>query len=280
MTPLKTARWYPIVLILAAGLSLASCRTPAEPLPDPTQPAVEITPLEDLETWDLVWVTDSSGWGVAQIYGEMVAEDTGKTVKVRDLWEGGFEAGEMLEILQGNYSGGDFKFEQLPGFIAEAEMVVFYGNPSLSINPERPGDWECVPPGPWYVNDCDPEVFSLYKEHLKEVFRLILEGREGQPVIIRTYDAYQSLINQFREAGVYEECKQCWAYYNDAIRQAAAEMNIPLAPVAELWNGPDWTIDPDDDLGYTHDGLHPNELGAEVIAQALRELGYDPVSLP
>jgi len=253
-------------LVLVLSLAFSACQS----VPD-------VTPLEDLDEWDLVWVTDSSGWGVAPIYGEMVEADTGKTVNVGDYWEGGFAAGEMLEILQGNYSGSDMKFQLLPERIAEAEIVVFYGNPRWSVYEPHPGDWECVPPGPWYVNDCDPEIFTLYKEHVKEVFQLILELRDGQPTIIRAYDAYNPLINQFKEEGVYEECKQCWGYFNEAFRVAAEEMNIPLAPVAELWNGPDFTVDPEDDLGYTKDGLHPNDLGAESIAQALRELGYDPV---
>jgi len=251
-----------------------------ESIPEPTlepEPAVEIIPLKELEEWDLVLITDSSGWGVAQVYGEVVAEDTGKIVNVRDLWEGGFEAGLMLEILQGKYTGGNIKLEKLPDYIKEAEVVVFWGNPRMSKNEDAPGDWECTPPGPWFVNECSPETFAVYKDHVKQVFELILELRGGQPTIIRTYDSYNPLINQFREAGVYEECKQCWAYFNDAYRQAAEEMNIPIAPVAEIWNGLDWTIDPVDDLGYTSDGIHPNQLGAEVIAQALRELGYDPV---
>lgn len=255
-----------ISLVMLLVLTLTACKS-----------TPEFTPLEELEEWDLVWITDSSGWGVAQAYADLVAEDTGKTVNVRDLWIGSLPAGQVLDSLMGTYQGPSFKIEKLPEYIAEAELIVFYGNPMESINENNPGDWECVPPGPWYVHDCDPENFSVWIEHTKQVFQMILELREGLPTIIRTYDAYNPLINQFRETGVYEECKQCWAYYNDAFRQASAEMNIPLAPVAELWNGPDWTIDPDDDLGYTHDGIHPNELGAQVIAQALRELGYDPV---
>lgn len=259
-TVLTTSLIVLIVLILAACSS-----TPG------------VTPLEDLEEWDLVWVSDSSGWGVAQVYGEMVAEDTGKAVHVGDYWEGGFAAGEMLEILRGDYTGGDMKFQELPERIAEAEIIVFYGNPEMSIYEPRPGDWSCIGSSDYYVKDCDPEIFTLYMEQVKEVFQLILELREGQPTIIRAYDAYNPLINQFKEAGAYEECKACWGTFNDAIRKAAGELGVPVAPVAELWNGPDFTIDPDDDLGYTSDGIHPNELGAEVIAQALRELGYDPV---
>jgi hypothetical protein len=281
----QNLKFYLFLLLLVSFFLLAACSSRfgetdlavEEDAIEQPEPTVEIMPLEDLEEWDLVWVTDSSGWGVAQVYGEMVAKDTGKTVSVGDYWEGGFAAGEMVEILRGEYQGGDYKFQKLPERIREAEIVVFYGNPRASIYEPRPGDWECVPPGPWYVNDCDPEIFTLYKEHVKEVFRLILELREGQPTIIRTYDAYNPLIDQFKEKGVYEDCVACWITLNEAYRSAAEEMGIPLAPVAELWNGPDYTIDPDSELGYTSDGIHPNQLGAAVIAQALRELGYDPI---
>jgi hypothetical protein len=268
----RKRRSFP-VLTISLGILLIFILTACQSPP-------ETNNLDDLEEWDLVWVTDSSGWGVADAYAEMVAEDTGKVVNVGDYWEGGFAAGEMLEILRGDYSGGDMKFQNLPEKIAEAEIVVFYGNPQWSIYEPRPGDWNCIPSGQWYVNDCDPEIFTLYKEHVKEVFRLILELRDGQPTIIRTYDAYAPLINQFKEKGVYDECKECWEYCNNAFREAADEIGIPLAPVEELWNGPDWNIDPDDDLGYTSDGIHPNDRGAEVIAQALRDLGYEPVIKP
>ncbi len=68
----------------------------------------------------------------------------------------------------------------------------------------------------------------------------------------------------FKEQGVYEDCRQCWGInYNAAIHQAAAAYNIPVAGVAEAWNGPNWDTDPND-LGYTKDGEHPNELGMRL----------------
>lgn len=267
-----------LIMFIAVILLSACSSPPAEeaPLPSAT-PAPEIISLEELEEWDLLWISDSSGWDVAEVYAAMVSEDTGKVINLTDLWTGHLPVGLVLDALTGNYQGNNMKYARLAEYVAEAEIVVLYGNPMESINPERPGDWECIPPGPYSVSDCSPEVFEIYKEHVAEVFRLILELREGQPTIIRTYDAYNPLINQWKEAGVYEDCKQCWGYYNDAMREAAAEMGIPIAPVADLWNGPDFNIDPDSDLGYTRDGIHPNALGAEVIAQALRELGYDPI---
>jgi hypothetical protein len=47
--------------------------------------------------------------------------------------------------------------------------------------------------------------------------------------------------------------------------------------VAEAWNGANWDIDPVT-AGYTKDGEHPNQTGAEVMAEALRATGYEPVA--
>lgn len=235
-------------------------------------------PAEEQEEWDLVWISDSSGMLTAELYAEMVAEDTGRKINLTDLWVGGLEAREVLDSLQGIYDRHDSRFEKMPVALAEAELIVFYANPSGSIYDPRPGDWECTPSDHYYVNDCDPEIFITYLEHLKEIYRLIFELRGGQPTIIRAFDAYNPLINQFREAGVYEDCKTCWGYYNAAIHQAAEAYNIPVAGVAEAWNGPDWDLDPEDDLGYVaSDHIHPSLLGRQATAQAIRELGYEPV---
>jgi hypothetical protein len=238
----------------------------------------EGTSLDDLEEWDLLWISDSSGWDVADVYAEMVAEDTGKTINVNDKWIGGLPAGDIYLALTGQYDGPSMSLEKMPEYVAEAELIVFYGNPIGSINPERPGDWDCIATTGAYVNDCDPEIFSTYIDHIETIYQRIFELREGQPTIIRAFDAYYPLIDQRMEDGdSYQACKACWANYNAAMHQAAESMNVPIAEVSLLWNGPDWDIDPDSDLGYTKDIEHPNALGAEVIAQALRELGYEPV---
>lgn len=257
----------PISLILLLALVLTACgSTP------------EFTPLEELEEWDMLWISDSSGWDVADVYAEMVAEDTGKTINVNDKWVGGLPAGDIYLALTDQYDGPSMTLENMPEYVAEAELIVFYGNPTGSINPESPGDWDCIATTGAYVNYCDPEIFSIYIEHIETIYQRMLELRGNQPTIIRAFDAYYPLINQRKADGdSYQACKTCWANYNAAIHQAAENMNVPIAEVGLLWNGPDWNIDPDTDLGYTKDNEHPNALGAEVIAQALRELGYDPV---
>jgi hypothetical protein len=251
-----------VLVLTLVGLLLSACSS----TPD----------LDDLEEWDLVWISDSSGWDVAQIYADYIEEDTGKTVVVHDLWIGALPAGDILDALNGNPPMGNRELKEALTLIPEAEVIIVYGNPEKSVVEDNPGDWYCFPGGPLYVNNCEPEIFDLYVQHLGEIFEKILELRDGQPTIIRTFDAYNPIISQRVGQTGYEECIACWMNYNAAIHQAAEAHNIPIALVADAWNGSDYLKNPKE-MGYLRDGIHPSEAGGEVIAQLLRELGYEPV---
>lgn len=230
----------------------------------------------EMEEWDLVWISDSSGWGVAEVYAQMVEKDTGVEVNVHDNWIGGLAAGDVLHGLQGTPTP-QMRLLRNADDIREAEIVVIYGNPGASWAEENPADWECTNSlEPNYVNNCEMETFGQYIDDLEAIYEIIFELRAGQPTIVRAFDAYNPLIATFKEQGVYEDCKACWANYNAAIHQAAEAFNVPVAEVSVAWNGPDFAEDPVA-KGFTKDGEHPNEEGARVIAQTIRELGYDPV---
>jgi hypothetical protein len=257
---MKTHIFLPI--LLCAGLLIGACSK---------QPS-----LLDMQEWDLVWISDSSGWDVAEVYAAMIEEDTGIKVNVHDNWIGGLPAARVYHALMGEPTAS-FTLERLADELREAEVIVFYGNPEESWEEGNPADWLCVNDiGKNYVNNCEMETFDSYIQILEGIYARIFELRAGQPTIVRAFDAYNPLIARFREEGSYEACKACWANYNAAIHQAAASYNVPVAEVALAWNGPDWDQDPVA-MGYTKDGIHPNEEGARVIAQALRVLGYDPV---
>lgn len=252
-----------IFVLVLVGLLLPACSSP--------------TDLNDLEEWDLVWISDSSGWDVAQIYANYIEEDTGKTVIVHDLWVGGLAAGEILDALNGNPSEENRELEEALTLIPKAEVIVVYGNPDESVDEDNPGDWFCLMGGTFYVNACDPETFELYVQHMGAIYEKIFELRNGEPTIVRTFDAYNPIIPLREGQTSYEECIWCWGNYNAAIHEAAEAHNIPIALVADAWNGPDYMKNPKE-MGYTRgDGIHPNEVGGEVIAQLLRELGYEPV---
>ncbi len=253
-------RYSTFIAIILTTLLLTACKPESS--------------LLEMDEWDLVWISDSSGWGVAEVYAQMVEEDVGVQVNLFDNWIGALPAGEVLRVLNGGPTAS-YTLEQLAEQIKEAEIIVFYANAEQSIDENFPGDWHCIPGAKPYVNSC-PD-FQIYVQDLQQIYQKIFELREGQPTIVRVYDAYNPLIAKFHEFGVYEDCKSCWLAYNDAIHRAASPFGIPVAKVLEAWNGPEFDQDPVA-LGYTSDGIHPSEVGAERIAEAIRILGYEPVS--
>jgi hypothetical protein len=122
------------------------------------------------------------------------------------------------------------------------------------------------------------DSFSKYIADLKEIYAIIYEIRQGKPTIIRAIDAYNPcLVRACQPDGVFDVCVECWETYNKAIHQAADEMGVPVANVFDAWNGTDHLDDPVV-KGYTQeDNIHPSIEGATVIAQLLRDLGYEPI---
>jgi hypothetical protein len=241
-------------------------------------PNTEAITLPKDKPWDLLWVSDSSGWGVAEIYGQFIAEDNGVEVNVIDSWIGGLSAGEILQGLT-TQDTHNANLDNLREIIAEAEIIVIYGNPEKSINPGNPGDWLCGQPGgkSCYVNNCAKGTFSQYIEDLTDIYEIIFEIRQGKPTIIRAIDAINPGLVHACEPDIRSACTVCWETYNDAVHEAADQMGIPIANIFDAWNGLDHTEDPVAN-GYTQeDNIHPNELGATVIAQVLRDLGYEPI---
>ena len=99
----KITKTLIIILSGLAVLALASCSS-----------GPEGNSLDELEEWDLLWISDSSGWDVADVYAEMVAEDTGKTINVNDKWIGGLPAGDIYLALTGQYAGPSMTLEKMP----------------------------------------------------------------------------------------------------------------------------------------------------------------------
>lgn len=232
----------------------------------------------DNQELDLLWVTDSSGWGVANIYGEFIAQDLGMKVNVLDKWKGGLAAGRLLNALRGETTD-EYDLDRMRDYVQDAEIIVIYGNPEQSVSDDNPWDWNCGQDfSECYVTACEMDTFEKYIADLKEIYSIIFSLRKGKPTIIRAIDAYNpKLIRQCKPDGAYTECLLCWENYNRAIHMAADEMGVPVANVFDAWNGPDHTEDPND-KGFTQaDKIHPNEAGATVIAELLRDFGYEAV---
>jgi lysophospholipase L1-like esterase len=97
-------------------------------------------------------------------------------------------------------------------------------------------------------------------------------------MIVRAFDAYNPLYSVWREHGVYNECMRCWENYNETIHQAAAAHNVPIAHVYDAFNGSNHDEDPREKGYIGYDGIHTSDQGKQVIADLLRDLGYEPVA--
>lgn len=244
------------------------------PKPTPVPPTATPTPTE----WDLVLIGDSysSGWGVAEVYAAHIEDDLGVTVRVHDKAIPNVSAGQVLKALRAE-PVPSMALQELPDVIREAEVVVFFANAVESVSETHPGDWDCMYTCDKPV-DCSRETFETYKAHLDAIYEEILALRNGSPTIIRALDSYVPIYSRWIECGIEGECTLCWENYTATIHQAAADRNIPVAHVYDAFNGPNHDEDPTEKGYIGPGGIHTSEEGQQVIADLLRELGYEPVA--
>ncbi len=229
--------------------------------------------------WDLMFISDSSGWHVAERYAANIERDLGVTVNVRDWSMGGLSLRQVLdriaehEVLKKTSDRANWI-----DYLAEAEVIVIYANPEGSVLESDAEKWECIS-RPYHVEYCGLETFDPYIENLGLFYEKVFELREGKPTLIRAFNAYIPIVSIWKEEGFYEECLHCWENYNLAIEMAAANYNVTVAPVFETFNGVDHDEDPRDKGFITYDGIHTTDAGAQAIADDLSTLGYD-ITIP
>ncbi|MFO7933639.1 MAG: SGNH/GDSL hydrolase family protein [Bacteroidales bacterium] len=221
---------------------------------------------EKTRDWDLVYISDSTGWGVAKKYANNIEDDTGKTVHVKDYATGGLSAIEVFDMIKNSAMS---KEENLKSAIAEADVIVLFVNPrgDSSRGGVKAGLENCIdyesgnPP-----DSCSVEMYHPYTENLKSIYEAIFTLRNGQPTIIRATDFYNPVISEHRKHNMETECTECLEAFN-----------IPLISIYDAFNGSDHFEDPREKGYIGDDGIHASEKGRQVIADLLSDVGYEPV---
>ena len=261
-----------ISLLIIAGATAAS----REGLPAAgADNAIATEPL------DLVWISDSSGWGVASFYGRELRKALGKKVRVHDLWEGGLPAAAILTRLR------DRNHEWIPQ-IRNAEVIFVTGNP---VGLSRPEGGNCVTDLPKPPAEPSAREWAGYISGLKAIYKRIFAIRNGKPVILRTGNWYVPVIahtpseptfprTNWQKAGLLDECTRSFEAFAAAITKAAVAYRVPVADVYTAFNGADHREDPVAKGYIQPDGIHPNNKGRTVIAKTLADLGYKKVRPP
>ena len=189
-------RW--IIVAAVASLALSGCSgTDAQ--------------LDTSEPWDLVWISDSLGAGVAQAWADRIEEAVGVEVRKHDHTTGNLSLAQAREWLT--------DVAAVREEVADAEIVVVYGNPlgsGIPLDTATCPQTSTLPRDPpeWY----SPADFAPYGDVLRDIYDVIFELRYGRPTVIRAFDEFNGMLADWREAGIADECTATWEASSGAIR--------------------------------------------------------------
>ena len=218
------------------------------------------------ETWDLVVLADSSGWGLADAWAELIRRDEGVDVRVHDFAVGMQSGSFLLKHLR---TEGDPQREA----VREAEVISVWGGPGGLVWQSDINDCFLYPDGtrpPTRISRRDMEPFAqLWRDILSEIGYL----RNGQPTALRTRDLYVPVISNYVRAGTAEACVAGFATQSDIIRDATRQAGGTFVAVNRAFNGPDGMRDPRQQ-GMLQDMEHLSDRGVALMARVHHAAGY------
>jgi lysophospholipase L1-like esterase len=213
-----------------------------------------------------VGVLDSQG-GYVRRYEADIGADTGVTVSLLDLGVNGAHSGDLLNSLQ-----NDSTFRSN---VSSAQVITWdIGGDDLlhAINLFNNG--QC---GGADNLDCVRSAVATFMPNWDAIVQQILTLRDKNNTIIRTMDIYNPFVAQLQANGQFNTIEPFLDQVNQHIAASAQANGIPMAQIHLVFNGPNGTDDPVAKGLLTVDGIHPNDAGHKVIADALRGLGYAPL---
>jgi hypothetical protein len=122
--------------------------------------------------------------------------------------------------------------------------------------------------------DCEPEV-EAFEEELDAVVAEVLALSEDGDTIVRPLDHYLC-VKPLEKAGLLDEKRPCHEAINELIHDVGVRHGIPVAPVADAFNGQYGLEDPREKGYLGHDGYRVSDEGDALVADLLRDLGYEP----
>ena len=254
----------PVTLLAAAAIALVTaCGGNAE------QPGSRTgqsgSPSASNGPMDLVYISDSSGWQVADLYATRISKALGRQVRVTDFALPALTAVDALAVVKHNAKK-----------IVDAEIIVVGGSPRASL--AGPANDACVAPDPAATQPV-PKVDSVadlqpFRDDLDAIYAEIWTLRDGAPVILRAVDYFVPMISEYGTAQLKRACTANYATLSRVIRATAQANGATMVSVYDVFNGLNHQADPRTKGYIGDDGTHASAKGAAVIADTLAAAGY------
>lgn len=230
--------------------------------------------MDTSEPWDLVWFSDSTGFGLATLWADRIEQELGVEVVVHDHAVGGLSAATVLHWID----DGASSLPKMKDEVADAEIIVIYGNPANSGSTTDEVTCASTNPAPREAPSQNSEAdWQPYADVLKSIYEIVFDLRDGEPTIVRAMDMYSPVIADWRAAGIERECTTSWEMMAQMVREAAAEYDVPTASMYDDFNGVDHSDDPREKGYIDLDGQHTTDEGKAAMVDVLDSVGYVPI---
>lgn len=209
--------------------------------------------------------------------------DNGVPVTLYNLGQNGWTSTQLLAAFTGKQS-------TFPTAVQEADVVTWdIGTNDFRLARDKyQGGKKC---GGNDNQDCLRSMVTTFDANWDAIIGQILSRRALTITIVRTMDLYYPWVAEDQATNSIADSKETGpakgndfavlGYYlnqmNAHIASSCGGYGIPVAQVHNAFNGPSGNQDPAASGYLASDGLHPNDVGHEIIAQAFRSLGYAPL---
>ena len=231
-----------------------------------------VTSCGPRETWDYVTLGDSlqARSLIAEEYLKFVENDQHVDVILNPLAESGTPPSYLLTKLQLN--------PDVREAVANAEIITFNFSTGWADLPERSYlRGEC---GGADNQDCLREAVIKAKGEWTAIADEITALKNGKPTLIRMFSAGTWPYDGFyKDSITLEQKADMLLYYievRDFVEQDAILRGIQ---VVRIFAGQYYDDEPPPVEYFQSDGLHLSEKGSKIVAEALRDLGYEFVVL-
>lgn len=265
-----------MAMLCTLGFLFGSCNTGSETqladvdIPEAlpiTRTAADVIQETGVEEWSFVYIGDCYVRDFSRKLVPMFEEDLNIRINPINWYVGGDHSSYLANKIQNNDLFRD-NIRNADIIIIEIPWNVFE-EPSLMLTGQRETGCEGMTP-----EECLEQATQTYISDTGLIFKELSLLTDPSDTLIRAVDTYQFHTAQIKEAGVFDIINDSWKQCNANVEKEAARYGIPTVKVYDTFMGEDNGNDPEA-LGLLEDGRYQTDAGSTLIAELVREMGYE-----